>query len=63
MKPAAKFKAGDYVQRVNQPEFAGVVREPRWDGQVESWNYPQFRRSQWWWRLACLPVLLARWRN
>lgn len=39
MKPEAKFKAGDYVQRVNQPELAGIVREPRWDGQVESWNY------------------------
>src|SRR5206468_9301982 len=39
MKPEAKFKAGDYVQRVSQPELAGIVREPRWDGQVESWNY------------------------
>lgn len=35
----AKFKVGDYVQRVNQPELAGVVRELRWDAQVESWNY------------------------
>lgn len=34
-----KFKAGDYVQRVNQPELVGIVRELRWDGQVESWNY------------------------
>lgn len=33
------FKVGDYVQRVNQPEVAGVVRELRYDGQVESWNY------------------------
>ena len=38
-KPEAKFKAGDYVQRVNQPELAGIVRELRWDAQVESWNY------------------------
>lgn len=35
----SKFKAGDYVQRVNQPEVAGIVREPRWDSQVEGWNY------------------------
>jgi SNF2 family DNA or RNA helicase len=35
----AKFKVGDYVQRANQPEMAGIVREVRWDGQVESWNY------------------------
>ena len=39
MSVEAKFKAGDYVQRVNQPEVAGIVRELRWDGQVESWNY------------------------
>src|SRR5437016_5949829 len=36
---AGKFKPGEYVQRVNQPELAGIVRELRWDGQVESWNY------------------------
>src|SRR5664280_80547 len=34
-----RFGVGDYVQRVNQPEQAGIVRELRWDGQVESWNY------------------------
>jgi len=39
MTAEAKFKAGDYVQRVNQPEAAGIVRELRWDAQVESWNY------------------------
>jgi len=38
MATEAKFKVGDYVQRVNQPEVAGIVRELRWDGQVESWN-------------------------
>lgn len=35
----AQFRVGDYVQRVNQPELAGIVRELRWDQQVESWNY------------------------
>src|SRR5437868_3562284 len=35
----SKFVAGDYVQRKNQPELAGIVRELRWDGQVECWNY------------------------
>jgi superfamily II DNA or RNA helicase len=35
----ARFRVGDYVQRVNQPELAGIVREARWDSQVESWNY------------------------
>jgi len=39
MNVEAKFKVGDYVQRVNQPELAGIVRELRWDAQVESWNY------------------------
>jgi hypothetical protein len=39
MNAEAKFKGGDYVQRVNQPELAGIVRELRWDAQVESWNY------------------------
>jgi len=39
MRVEAKFKVGDYVQRVNQPELAGIVRELRWDAQVESWNY------------------------
>jgi hypothetical protein len=27
------------VERVNKPEVAGIVRELRWDGQVECWNY------------------------
>jgi hypothetical protein len=35
----SKYKVGDYVQRVNQPELVGVVRELRWDNQAESWNY------------------------
>src|SRR5882762_9946965 len=35
----SKYDLGDYVQRVNQPELVGVVRELRWDNQVESWNY------------------------
>lgn len=35
----AAFKAGDLVQRLNQPESIGIVREPRWDEQRESWNY------------------------
>ena len=39
MTVEAKFKVGEYVQRVNQPELAGIVRELRWDAQVESWNY------------------------
>ena len=39
MKPEPRFKVGEYVQRVNQPELAGIVREQRWDGQVENWNY------------------------
>jgi hypothetical protein len=39
MTAQANFKVGDYVQRVNQPEVAGIVRELRWDAQVESWNY------------------------
>ena len=39
MATEAKFKTGDYVQRISQPEVAGIVRELRWDGQVECWNY------------------------
>ena len=39
MTVEAKFKVGDYVQRMNQPELAGIIRELRWDAQVESWNY------------------------
>jgi superfamily II DNA or RNA helicase len=35
----SKFSIGVYVQRVNQPEVAGIIREVRWDGQVDSWNY------------------------
>ncbi len=34
-----EFSPGDLVQRVNQPESVGVVREARWDEQAESWNY------------------------
>lgn len=39
MAAEARFRVGDYVQRVNQPELAGIVRELRWDQQVECWNY------------------------
>src|SRR5690242_9295214 len=39
MPAESKFYIGDYVQRVNQPELAGIIREFRWDGQVECWNY------------------------
>ncbi|SRR5579875_1834905 len=39
MAAESKFHIGDYVQRVNQPELAGIIRELRWDGQVECWNY------------------------
>src|SRR5947209_13796594 len=35
----AKYDLGDFVQRVNQPELVGVVRELGWDNQVESWSY------------------------
>lgn len=34
-----EFSPTDIVQRVNQPESIGVVRESRWDEQAESWNY------------------------
>lgn len=33
------FNVGDLVQRVNQPESIGIVREARWDAQVDGWNY------------------------
>lgn len=39
MDNTSRFKVGDYVQRANQPELVGIVRELRWDGQVEAWNY------------------------
>jgi superfamily II DNA or RNA helicase len=39
MAPEAKFTIGEYVQRINQPETAGIVRGLRWDEQVECWNY------------------------
>ena len=39
MSTESRFKVGDYVQRANQPEIAGIVRELRWDAQVEAWNY------------------------
>lgn len=35
----AKFKNGDIVQRVNQPELNGVVLDACWDDQTESWTY------------------------
>ncbi len=35
----AAFKAGDIVERVNQPEAIGVVLEACWDEQTESWTY------------------------
>ena len=39
MSTQPKFQVGEYVQRVNQPEQSGIIRELRWDGQVEGWNY------------------------
>lgn len=38
-RPEPRFSSGDVVQRVNQPEAVGVVRDVRWDRQAESWNY------------------------
>jgi hypothetical protein len=38
-KPEQLFQSGDVVQRINQPEAIGVVREARWDSQTERWNY------------------------
>lgn len=35
----SKFKAKDIVQRVNQPESIGVVLDPSWDDQTETWTY------------------------
>ena len=37
--PAPLFSVGDTVQRVNQPEAIGIVRETRWDEQAQGWNY------------------------
>ena len=34
-----QFGVGDYVQRANQPESAGVVRNRKWNEQVERWEY------------------------
>ncbi len=34
-----RFRPGDLVQRVNQPESTGVVRESRWNSQVERWDH------------------------
>ena len=34
-----RFPPGHIVQRINQPDAIGVVRESRWDEQTESWNY------------------------
>ncbi|HLR06783.1 MAG TPA: hypothetical protein VK117_13285, partial [Pyrinomonadaceae bacterium] len=39
MKTAPAFKSGELVQRVNNPESVGIIREPRWDEQTENWNY------------------------
>lgn len=39
MNPDPRFKVGEYVQRVSQPESSGIVREHRWDTQAEGWNY------------------------
>jgi superfamily II DNA or RNA helicase len=33
------FAVGEIVQRINQPEAVGLMREARWDSQLESWNY------------------------
>ncbi len=35
----AQFQVGETVQRTNQPDAVGVVREVRWDEPAESWNY------------------------
>jgi hypothetical protein len=37
--PIAIFDVGALVQRSNQPESTGVVRERRWNMQVERWDY------------------------
>jgi len=37
--PPAKFKPGDVVQRVNEPEAIGIVREARRNPQSENWDY------------------------
>lgn len=34
-----KFRLGEVVQRVNQPEAVGVVRSARLDSQMERWTY------------------------
>src|SRR5438093_227691 len=39
MPKPALFHVGDTVSRINQPESVGVVKECRWDDQVEAWNY------------------------
>src|ERR1035441_3103287 len=36
---SSKYEVGDYVQRTNQPELVAIVRELRWDSQVDGWNY------------------------
>ena len=36
---SSKYEVGDYVQRTNQPELVGRVRELRWDSQVDGWNH------------------------
>ena len=37
--PEARFKIGELVQRANQPESTGVVREVRLNAQVERYEY------------------------
>jgi len=36
--PAPKFGIGEVVQRVNQSEAIGVVRDRRWNSQSEGWD-------------------------
>jgi superfamily II DNA or RNA helicase len=48
MSTSPRFTVGSFVQRKNQPEAVGAVREYRWDEQAEMWNYsvqfgPQLR--------------------
>lgn len=34
-----KFKAKEIVQKKNQPESVGIVLDPNWDDQTETWSY------------------------
>lgn len=38
-RPNPRFSKDEAVQRTNQPEVIGIVRDVRWDRQAESWNY------------------------